>query len=730
MEFRRIFLNRSVLVLLVCLLAADLFLFVREIREESGNHADGYTEELHEGLKASAGLSASELKKEVKKVRAAFMLAFYAETEGTDSADFQEVKEQYIDQYPELVEDAENGRLDREEVSKKEEILKTLADQKARLEEQEHFYEDMLQNAESIRKNPIFQNPEALENIEKTLRDYKPVEHVSPTIGDDRAVTMLFQSPAADFLILVFLIFICILFLEERKRGLWKAVHATPKGRADLAVQRVFILFLASIAAVGLLYGAKILVSFSQYDGFSQWNRPIQSVEGFEADWQADTVGSFLIRFLLVKSLAVFLFALVFWLMISVSEHVLPVLLLGAGLLVIEYLLYSSTSLNSGLVFWKTVNVFSFLNGKELFTRYENIRAAGVLVNVTMFARLILIPLVILSASACVVLNARMHPVRRAGLLTKAEDSLIRKTNTLVHRGGLFGSECYKVLIPQFGWIILAVLLGFFFTFKGVERLPLSGSDAEADLYYQIYEGEITGEKFDKLYAEEARLLEVIENEGDSYHLQDRLAGLRQVIENAERLKNTPGALLVSPFDWTRFWQNDSYHDLQALKMIFLTALMLGGVFAYERQNNMKKLLRSAPGGRRKLFWIKQAVAFLFGLLLFAGIYGKEIVEIVRLPRQELPAADFMIFRSVPRTINLGGMLWLLYLIRAASTILLIEATLLISRFCRKSSVGQITASVALTVPAALGYLGIQLFRWISFLPLLSVTGWLGRMIR
>ena len=271
------------------------------------------------------------------------------------------------------------------------------------------------------------------------------------------------------------------------------------------------------------------------------------------------------------------------------------------------------------------------------------------------------------------------------------------------------------------------MLGAFFLTFQGVERLPLSGGEAEADLYYQMYEGEITGEKLEKLYAEEVRLQELIAAQEDTSHLEDRLIGLRMVIENAERLRDVPGAQLVTPFEWTRFWLNDPYHHLQALKMIFLAALLLGGIFAYERQNNMGKLLRSTIGGRKKLFWIKQAAALLFGLLLFFGIYGKEIAEVAKLPYQERPAADFMLFRSVSRTVSLGELLGLLYLIRGAVTIVLIEVILLISRFTRKASTGQIAATAFLTVPAALGYLGIGLFQRFSFLPLLSATGWLGR---
>ena len=727
MEFKRILLNRSVLILVVCLLLADVFLFVREIQEESGNHEANYTEELHEALRVSGGLSARELKAEVKEVHAGFLLAYYAEHRGTDSEEYLELREQYMDLYPDLVRDVESGNLTAREASRREKILKTLSDQKTRLEEQEHFYEEMLRNAESIRKNPIFKNEEALRNIEKTLRDYEPVKDVVPSIGDDRAVRMPLTTPTADYLILIFPAFICILFLRERKRGFWKAVHTTPKGRADLAVQRVFILLFSSFAAVFLLYGAKVLISFSQYDGFSQWNRTIQSVEGFEADWQPDTVGSFLLRFLFVKGLAVFLFSLVFWIMISSTEHVLPVLLLGAGFLVLQYIVYSDNSPGDQLILFKTVNFFSFMNAKELFSEYENIRVFGALVNVTMFARLLLIPLTLLMASACILLNTWMHPVRRVGMLTKAEDSLVRRTGSLIHRGGLFGTECYKILIPQYGWIILGVLLAFFFTFKGVERLPLSGGEAEADLYYQMYEGEITGEKLAKLYAEEVRLQELIAAQEDTSHLEDRLIGLRMVIENAERLRDVPCAQLVTPFDWTRFWLNDPYHHLQALKMIFLAALLLGGIFAYERQNSMGKLLRSTIGGRKKLFWIKQAAALLFGLLLFFGIYGKEIVEVAKLPYQERPAADFMLFRSVSRTVSLGELLGLLYLIRGAVTIVLIEVILLISRFTRKASTGQIAATAFLTVPAALGYLGIGLFQRFSFLPLLSVAEWLGR---
>ena len=84
------------------------------------------------------------------------------------------------------------------------------------------------------------------------------------------------------YIILALNIIVVLAFVEERKRGFWSMVYATPNGRFNLAVKRCGILAISTTILCFVMYFALFVTSFSIYGGVSDLFRNVQSIEMFQ----------------------------------------------------------------------------------------------------------------------------------------------------------------------------------------------------------------------------------------------------------------------------------------------------------------------------------------------------------------------------------------------------------------------------------------------------------------
>ena len=120
------------------------------------------------------------------------------------------------------------------------------------------------------------------QNIQLTAEAYKPLENLSLKVGSDFSVTSVLNYDLIYYIILALNIIVVLAFVEERKRGFWSMVYATPNGRFNLAVKRCGILAISTTILCFVMYFALFVTSFSIYGGVSDLFRNVQSIEMFQ----------------------------------------------------------------------------------------------------------------------------------------------------------------------------------------------------------------------------------------------------------------------------------------------------------------------------------------------------------------------------------------------------------------------------------------------------------------
>ena len=128
-----------------------------------------------------------------------------------------------------------------------------------------------------------------------------------------------------------------------------------------------------SVFGVVLLYGTDLVIGFFFYGGVDDLNRAVQSVETLGRLTMLTTVGGFLVRFFLLRVAAAFLIALILWLLLTAINNVKYTIIVAAGVLVVEYRLYTFLPVQSALNVLKYFNIFTYIGLSDLYTNYLNI---------------------------------------------------------------------------------------------------------------------------------------------------------------------------------------------------------------------------------------------------------------------------------------------------------------------------------------------------------------------
>ena len=317
-------------------------------------------------------------------------------------------------------------------------------------------YGDWLENIQKNKENlltfSIFNDPDSFSgrNILKTADEFEKLQGVELTLGTDGAVDSFMSFRLTDYFLLLVLLLVALSFLEERKAGLWSVVHAAPNGRFKLAIRRTLILFGASVAGVLLLYGTDLALGFSLYGGFGDLDRAVQSVETLGRLPMLTTVGGFLVRFFLLRIAAAFLVSLLLWLMLTAINNVKYTIIVAAGVLAVEYSLYTFLPVQSAFNIFKYFNLFTYISLSDLYTNYLNIDIFTYPLGIRSISQLALIPLCLLLAAVCVWVHCHKKPAAGRDLLGRVAYGINSVTDKFLRRLHLFGMELPKTLwIPS-----------------------------------------------------------------------------------------------------------------------------------------------------------------------------------------------------------------------------------------------------------------------------------------
>lgn len=670
--------------------------------------------------------------------------------------DGQRIYREQIDTYQKLpIQEAyEQAQADREEARtiedwKTYEALEKCVNQMESLAGWEGYLKGVQDSADRVLQFSIFQDSGGYtyKNTIKTAREYEALHDVNLVLGHDDALTSILQSVVTDYMLVLWMLLFVMSFLQERRRGLWAMIYATPRGRGQLGLRRIGVLFVAAISGTFLLVGGGFSVGCAIY-GIPEMNRAVQSIPLLQGITQEWSVGSFIWIYFLTKGLAVFMMGLFLYAILSLFRS-LPAAIVTLGIVMgAEYVLYWGVQTQSPWAVVKYGNLAALIETGSLFTRYLNVNLFTVPVSIRTIGWFLIGVVTVLSAGV-VIWNQRWK--RPAGHKNVWERFVMIKNrclDTLWTRCPLWLSECYKVLFLQRGWLVWSVLA--LWMLYGALGVPVVETTEEslANQFCEQHMGPVEEETraAATLWAE--RIQERIEErnqlrsryeagelsagEYDSamneYSGLDIQQGALYIVQDRIQQAEAENVWLISNHAIERYFSPSAYSGYQLAMGVLLLelAITLGGIQASEEENGVRNMVRAAYWGRSPLWRAKAWAVFVLSslcVILYTIVEARQLIQVLPVGIWAAPAASVGYFREIPRAISLAGLYGILFTLRLVMVWSVAGLILCISGWCKQTNVGQGAAVILFGVPAFLGYVGVAGMQIVS--PAGAISGWM-----
>lgn len=678
-EFRRVFCSLRCWTLLLMLLLVSVFLMIN-----GDTHSTGFYKVYQKELASFEGRPTDEILENLRKTEESLR----AETDPSQGPDL---------------------RL---------EAVSALIGQLEYMTYYQDYLDTVHRNAEEMSSMSIFhddEDPFEQRNIEKTDRDFPKT--VALSLGNDYAVEHLITDKYAGYALLVFLMFVVLSFLEERKTGLWSLVHGARNGRIVLCMKRIGILAAASLLGTLVLFGGYLAVACLYFGSPGDLSRVVQGMQSFQHFPFVIRTDAFLAIFLLTKAAGMWLVSLlVFALMQAVRNHALAVSL-TAVFLGIEYVTFRFIPDSFKLVYFRYLNVFAFVDMERVLLIYLNLNLFGIPVSGFVLTLFLAPFCLLLAITANMLFAAKKKPFSRENPLLRVAEVIRKPVSSLVSRLHSFGFELYKILISRGGIVVLAFL---FLYVLNVQQTP------QPD--FRLYDTDKAGFalSMQKPYSES--LKEELE-ERISYYAgwkdqaaaQKPLDALRGALQDTEEsLEKQDGRWFLNPAPYIAliYPLNTTASGTNALVLFLAVILLLSPLFSNELQNGMQPLLHASPSGRKRFIWRKSAAAVLVTLLAFIIIQGRELLLIRETYGKwalQAPAASINIFDALPSFVTLGSLSAFFILLRLLTVLSVSGIICLISMIAKQNRASVLYGIAFLALPQALYCMGVEMFGWISF---------------
>lgn len=632
------------------------------------------------------------------------VLFFYQKCDGdfstllTDANEYRELLEVHSQGTPAQIVDAfsENWSLTDEE--------QRLLTQAEHLQSYEEYLERVQEQAHKMQASSIFNANKSsftYRNIIKTAKDFTSCTAEGIRLGNDRAIQDWLSFSLADWFYLAVILLLVMSFLEERKKGLAAIVRTCSAGRGKLQISRLLVLLTFCAGMTLLLFYLPLGLSLCVDGGWQDWSRPIQSLAEFQGYTMQMSIAEFLIQFFFVKTICGFLLGVLLWFALSFLARPQMGWLATAAGLVLEYLLYTLIPSQSIFNLLREINVFSYVFTSELYVQYTNINFFGFPIGRrTLLLGLLVCVTAVLSAVTILILTRR-YPFGNRDIMGKWIDRWNQMGDGLRKHFGLYSFEAYKFLFLSAGGLFL--ILGFLMT-QNLNCGTLAYFKGEDNIYSQYIteiQGPVTQDTYDYLAAARAAL----ENTPmDTIDYEIALDRVEETIANLE-----DGAWLVyEPMFMNCYGLESSITQRQnaLLSYIFLV-VCLSTLFACEQNGDLRKILRSTPSGRNKVFWTKYAVALTLVLIVWLRVMCEEWRLSVNYMGEVIayaPSNSISLTQGFAGTVNTA--LAMLYLFKLMALLIPVHFCIYIGEKCQSFEKAFLFSGVFMLLPAAAYYFG------------------------
>lgn len=568
------------------------------------------------------------------------------------------------------------------------------------------------EQAERLQKSSLFgsdPNTFTYRNILKTAKDFQGVTADGVRLGNDWALRYWLSFKTADWIFLGAILLLVMSFLEERKKGLSAIIRACPGGRGKLQLSRLGILLCYSAVMAVLLYALPLGVAFAIDGGYEDLARPVQSMVEFQKCTVKLTIAQFLGWYFVVKTACGFLLGVLFWFGLSFLQRPQMGWLITTAAMAAEYLLYILIPAQSIFSPLREINVFSYVFSASLFTQYSNINFLGFPVGRRTFL-LYLLGIVAATLSVVTVwVLARRFPFGNRDLLGKWIHRWNCLWDGLRRHLGLYGFEVYKLLLLGAGGLFL--IFGFLMT-KDLPYATSAYMTSDDHLYLQ-YLNEVTGPVTEDTYDYLRRAREAIaEADMDTAPFTMAVDRLERTIESLPE-----GAWLVEEQRFMNCYGSRStkvQRENGLYALIFLAAC-LSPLYASEQSGDVRKILRSTPRGRERLFWTKYALAMTLVLIVWFRVFCQEWSRTTHYMGDlilQAPNSSIAMLRSFP-SMSVGGALMILYVYKLICLMIPANLCVFIGERCKGFEKAFLFSGLFLLLPAAAFYFGAD---WAGYL--------------
>lgn len=639
-------------------------------------------------------------------------LFFYQKCDGdfstlsTDANEYRELLEAHSQSAPAQIVDAfsENWSLTNEE--------QRLLTQAEHLLSYEEYLERVQEQAHKMQASNIFNaNKDSFtyRNIIKTAKDFSNCTAEGIRLGNDRAIQDWLSFSLADWFYLAVILLLVMSFLEERKKGLAAIVRTCSAGRGKLQVSRLLVLLTFCAGMTMLLYYLPLGLSLCVDGEWQDWSRPIQSLAEFQKYTAQISITKFLIQFFFVKTICGFLMGVLLWFALSFLARPQMGWLATVAGLVLEYLLYTLIPAQSIFSPLREINVFSYVFTSELYVQYTNINFFGFPIGRRMLLLGLLVCVTAVLSAVTILILTRRYPFGNRDVMGKWIDRWNQMGDGLRKHFGLYSFEAYKFLFLSAGGLFL--ILGFLMT-QNLNCGTLAYLKAEDSIYYQYIteiQGPVTQDTYDYLAAARATL------ENTPMDTTDYEIALDRVEETIANLED--GAWLVCEPMFMNCYgleSNITQRQNALLSYIFLV-VCLSPLFTCEQNGDLRKILRSTPSGRNKVFWTKYAVALTLVLIVWLRVMCEEWRLSVNYMGEVIASAPS---NSIPLTQGFAGTvntaLAMLYLFKLMALLIPVHFCIFIGEKCQSFEKAFLFSGVFMLLPAAAYYFGADALSFLT----------------
>lgn len=605
----------------------------------------------------------------------------------------------------------------------------------------ESYLDAVQETAQRLSASPLYgnENSFAHRNLKKTAEKYLPLYDVVLSTGDSSRIKLALEGHTTTVLLLFAMVMIVLILTRaEREEGLLSLVKPTVHGRLGLISAKIATLLLVLLILTLLFYGENLLLTGWLF-GFENWDRSIQSLDGYLTSPWAITIGEYVPLFLFAKYLGLITSALVFFLACVVIPGRVAACITGAGILLIELGLYVGIPYHSYLSPLRQMNLAAGLDTVTFFSDYLNVNCFGFPVSISTAS---------LAASAGIMGGSIWCACRRWCLEETVQTATRKKRKTRKVRisTSLLGHEAYKILITCRGGLLLAALiLVQIFCYSGMNAYEL-----ESEIWYQQYVTQFRGrysETHLQAIQDELDWMEsVYEQQSEYYAMADRgeisqeyasyLAGeIEYSSSQVEALQRTKmqydhlikqtqqgkQVLFLSTTEYNYLLDDEVSDLLDSAKLCFVLAVCCAIYFTVEDTSGMMMLIRPSPMGKRKVLGCKLMVCCGYLIVVWAVSFMPRIIGSVQLyPLNDLhfPAASLPQFASMPDCISIGEALVLMNVSRLWCAITVTIGIFLFSIKIKDPTLAMVLSLLVLELPIFLKFLNVV--EEILFLPLLN----------